>query len=65
MLLAPRETVVQFFNSILHGWDVAPIMRWQMPWWEAVLGTVEVFVLGWLFGALAVVLYNLVQPRRG
>lgn len=63
MLVAPRETVVQFFNSILHGWDVAPIMRWEMPWWEAALGTLEIFLLGWLFGALVAALYNLVARR--
>lgn len=62
MPTVPRETVVRFFNSLLHGWDVAPIMRWDMPWWEALLGAVEIFVLGWLFGALVAALYNLGRP---
>lgn len=65
MFAVPRETVVQFFNGIMHGVDVAPIMRWEMPWWEPIMGTVEIFVLGWLFGALVAVLYNLGLPARG
>lgn len=58
MLTAPQQAVVRFFNSIMHGWDVEPIMRWDMPWWEGIIGVLEIFVLGWLFGALAAVLYN-------
>lgn len=60
MLTVPREAVVRFFNSIMHGWDVEPIMRWDMPWWEAFVGTLEIFILGWLFGALVAALYNVV-----
>ena len=58
MLAAPKDVVVRFFNSILHGWDVSPIMRWDMPWWEAAIGTFEMFILGWLIGALLAVVYN-------
>lgn len=58
MLTTPKEAAVRFFNSILHGWNVEPIMRWDMPWWEAVLGTIEITILGWLFGALVAALYN-------
>ncbi len=63
MLTAPRETVVRFFNSLLHGWNVEPIMRWDMPWSEAIIGTLEVSVLGWFFGALVAMLYNLAARR--
>jgi hypothetical protein len=59
MLTVPQEVVVGFFNSILHGWDVSPIMRWDMPWWEAVVGVIEIFILGWLVGAVVATLYNL------
>lgn len=58
MLTVPKPAVIRFFNSLLHGWDVGPIMRWDMPWWEATIGVLEVFILGWLFGALLAVLYN-------
>lgn len=65
MLTVPHEAVVRFFNSIMHGWNVEPIMRWDMPWWEAATGTLEIFILGWLAGALIATLYNISSaPRR-
>lgn len=66
MLTVPHDTAIQFFNSILHGIDVSSIMRWDMPWWETVIGVLEVFILGWLFGALMAAVYNfsLVVGRR-
>ncbi|MGE0229566.1 MAG: DUF5676 family membrane protein [Dehalococcoidia bacterium] len=65
MLVAPKAAVVRFFNSVLHGWDVEPIMRWDMPWWEAALGTVEMALLGWLVGALLAAFYNLGRGAAG
>jgi hypothetical protein len=65
MLTVSHEAVVRFFNSLLHGWDVTHMMRWDMPWWEAGMGVAEIFILGWLFGALMAVLYNLGLGRRG
>jgi hypothetical protein len=41
------------------------MMRWEVPWWEAGMGVAEIFILGWLFGALMAVLYNLGLGRRG
>lgn len=64
MLTVPQPAVVAFFNSLLHGWDVEPIMRWDMPWWEAVVGIIEMFILAWLTGALVAVLYNLTADRE-
>ncbi|MEJ2701275.1 MAG: DUF5676 family membrane protein [Sedimentisphaerales bacterium] len=59
VMTGPRDTVIAFFNSIFHGIDVAPIMRWEMPWWEMVVGILEVFIIGWLYGAALANLYNL------
>lgn len=59
MLTVPKEAAIRFFNSILHGVDVTTIMRWEMPWTEMLVGVFEVFILGWLFGAVLAVLYNL------
>jgi len=59
MLTVPQETVVRFFNSLMHGWNVEPLMRWDMLLWEAIIGLLEIFILGWLFGAFAAVLYGL------
>lgn len=64
MLTVPQDAAVRFFNSLTHGVDWGPIMRWDMPWWEAMIGVVEVFVFGWLFGAFMAVIYNASAPRR-
>lgn len=64
MLTVPQPAVVAFFNSILHGWNVEPIMRWDMVWWEAAVGVVEVFILGWLIGSVIGVLYNVTGGHR-
>lgn len=58
MMTVPQETAIKFFNSLMHGVDVTTIMRWDMPIWETVLGTIETFVFGWLFGALIACCYN-------
>lgn len=59
MFTVSREVTVQFANSVLHGLDVDPIMRLDMPFWEACIGVVLIFILGWFFGALVASLYNL------
>ena len=59
MLTTPKDVIIRFFNSLMHGIDVTPIMRWDMPWPEMVVGVTEIFIIGWLWGALIAVLYNL------
>lgn len=59
MMTVPQDVAIRFFNSIMHGVDVTPIMRWDMPWWEMIVGVLEIFILGWLFGAIIAVFYNL------
>ena len=53
-----RETQVLFFNSLLHGVDVTPILRTRMPVWEMTMGLVETFALAWLVGASMAAVYN-------
>ncbi len=62
MLAVPREIAVRFFNSLTHGVDWGPVIRGDTPWWETALGAIAIFVLGWLFGALIAVAYNLGGP---
>ena len=64
MLTVPKEAVIRFFNSIMHGVDFTSIMRWDMPWWEAVIGVIEIFILGWLVGAAFSAFYNLGLVRK-
>lgn len=58
MFLAGHEGSIKFFNSIMHGLDVSTIMRMDIPLWEAGLGIIEIFILGWLVGSCIAVLYN-------
>ena len=59
MMTVPQDAAIRFFNSILHGVDVSTIMRWDMPMAEMIIGVFEVFILGWLFGSVIAVFYNL------
>ncbi|CAM3268675.1 DUF5676 family membrane protein [Aequorivita lipolytica] len=58
MLTVGHEGSVKFFNSLLHGLDVSTIMRMDIPLWEAGLGIIQTFILGWLVGACIASLYN-------
>lgn len=58
MLTVGHDGTVKFFNSILHGVDVSSIVRMDVPIWEALIGIIEIFVLGWLIGACIAGFYN-------
>jgi hypothetical protein len=59
MTTAGPEGSVKFFNSLLHGLDVSAIIRMDIPLWEAGIGLVETFILGWLVGACIAGFYNI------
>jgi hypothetical protein len=58
MLTVGHVGSVKFFNSLLHGLDVSTIVRMDVPLWEAGVGIVETFILGWLIGACIAGFYN-------
>ena len=58
MFTVPHETTIRFFNSLMHGIDVEPVIRWDIPFVETLLGFAQTFILGWLFGALLAAVYN-------
>ena len=58
MATVPRSTAVSFFNSLLHGIDVEPILRQSVPLSEVILGTISTFILGWIAGTIAAGVYN-------
>ncbi len=58
MATVGHHGTVKFFNSLLHGLDVSTIVRMDVPLWEASVGIVETFVLGWLVGACIAGFYN-------
>ena len=59
-----REGTVLFFNSLLHGLDTSSVIRMDVPLVEALVGLVEMFILGWLFGALIASVYNVSFNKR-
>ncbi|MBO6515090.1 MAG: hypothetical protein JJ975_00885 [Bacteroidia bacterium] len=63
MLTVGHDGTVKFFNSLLHGLDVSSIIRMTVPWWELVIGIVEIFILSWLIGACIAAFYNALGRR--
>ena len=64
MATVPREKAVIFFNSLLHGLDVGPILKTSVPISQVALGMVTTFILGWFAGVLIAGLYNLSLGMR-
>lgn len=58
MAADPRATAIRFFNSLTHGVDWEPILRFDMAWSEMAIGISELFILSWLAGAAIAALYN-------
>lgn len=58
MVLSGREGTIGFFNNLLHGLDVGPIVRMNIPWWEGLIGIVQTFIVAWLTGACIAAIYN-------
>lgn len=59
MSTAGKEGTINFFNSLLHGLDTTYILRMDIPLWEAGLGIIQTFILGWLIGACIAAFYNI------
>lgn len=58
MAFAGQEGTVFLFNSLMHGLDVSPIVRMDMPLSEMIIGIIETFILFWLIGATIASVYN-------
>lgn len=59
MATVPQESAVTFFNSLLHGLDVGPVLKTSVPLPQVALGLVTTFILGWFAGVLIAGIYNL------
>lgn len=46
MVSVGREETVFFFNSLLHGLDIEPIIRMNVPPLEVFFGSIQIFILG-------------------
>lgn len=58
MSTVSHARAVAFANSLLHGIDVGPILRTNVPLGEVLLGILSTFVLGWFAGAMIAAFYN-------
>ena len=58
MATAGQEGSITFFNSLAHGLDVTTIIRMDIPLSEALIGIIQIFILGWLIGACIAAFYN-------
>lgn len=63
MRILPEDTLIRFFNALLHGLDVTPIMRHDVPLTDAIIGIVAWFLIGGVLGALFAAVYNLRATR--
>ena len=59
MATASHDQAVVFFNSLLHGLDVGPILKTSVPVSQVALGLVAIFILCWFAGVLIAGIYNL------
>lgn len=64
MVTVGQEGTVAFFNTLLHGLDTSGIIRMEIPWWQGVFGLIQIFILGWLSGALIAAIYNFGLPKE-
>jgi hypothetical protein len=59
MVTVGREGTIFFFNNLLHGLDVEPIIRMSVPAMDVFFGIIQTFILSWLIGALIAAIYNI------
>jgi hypothetical protein len=59
LITVPRDKAIAFFNSLVHGIDVAPILRESIMPGEVLLGIVSTFALASFMGAMIAAFYNL------
>lgn len=64
MLLLGHDATVKFFNTMLHGFDVASIIRMEISPLEVCFGVVQTFILGWLIGASIAFIYNITLKTK-
>jgi len=59
MATVSHDQAVVFFNSLLHGLDVGPILKASVPISQVAMGLVTTFILCWFAGVLIAGIYNL------
>lgn len=59
MLMLGHDSMVKFFNTLLHGLDVSSIIKMNISTVEVLTGLVQTFILCWLIGACIASIYNI------
>lgn len=59
MAIVPHAQALVLYNSMLHGFDVTPILRTSVPIGEAALGLIATFIGGGLACSLIAGFHNL------
>lgn len=59
MLILGHDSTIKFFNTLLHGLDVSPIIRMNISSVEVLIGLIQTFILSWLIGACIAGIYNI------
>ena len=57
--LLSRKQAISYFNTLLHGVDLSPILKMETSTLNVIYGVVQIFILGWLGGATIASIYNL------
>ncbi len=63
MTTVGQQGSVAFFNTLLHGLDTSSLIKVNLPVRAALVGIVQIFILGWLVGACIAAFYN-VQIKK-
>lgn len=64
MSVLGRDSTIIFLNSLMHGIDTSSVISMEVPVWMTILGLVEMFVLGCLWGAIIGGIYNLGLSKK-
>ena len=64
MAVLGKQSTITFFNSLMHGLDVRLIIRMDVPFQDTIIGIIETFILGWVFGAVIGLVYNLGREEK-
>jgi P-type Cu2+ transporter len=64
MAVLGRDSTIIFLNSLMHGVDTSSVINMEVPVWLTILGLVEMFVLGCLWGAIIGCIYNLGLSKK-
>ncbi len=59
LALLSREQAIAYFNTLVHGIDISPILKTEMSVQSMIFGVIQIFILGWLIGASIASIYNL------